>query len=198
MVRTPILLYQSGINVTPDGTGTILAHKWKPMFNRTWGHYTSHRNTPQECRMAEPEAILKDNVIYISSPFFDMYNTEGMQLHRDFIVNCINILYPYRMIKTNLPSCGRIAVTRQTGDGGETTRDMIHVMYAAPVKRGNVEVIEDIVPLHNVKVAYRTERQPKKVYLAPEGNEVIYTFVNNSVEFTLPVLNMAQIVAVEY
>ena len=195
MVTSPILLYKSGIKFLADDTATILANRRAPMFNRTWGHFCSHQNTPfRNERMAEPEAVLKGGIVYIASPLFSMYNSEGMRLHRDFIINCINILQPKRMLECNLPSCGRAAVTTQATEN----RDLIHLMYATPVKRGNVEVIEDIVKLCNIGVSYRTDKRVTAVRLVPEGTELPFTYEDGCLSFTLPVLEMAQIIAVEY
>lgn len=195
MVTSPILLYNSGLLLEPAETTTILAHRRAPMFNRTWGHFSSHKNTPfKKERMTSPAAIQKDGIIYIANPIFSMYDKEGMKLHRDFVINCLNLIYPIPLFKCNLPSCGRVAITRQEKEN----RDLIHLMYATPTKRGNVEVIEDIIPIANVKVAYKTDRRPKKIYVTPEQNELLFTYVNKTLEFTLPTLDMAQIVAVEY
>ncbi|MBP5641091.1 MAG: beta-galactosidase trimerization domain-containing protein [Victivallales bacterium] len=195
MVTSPILLYKSGIKFLADDSATVLAHRRAPMFNRTWGHFCSHQNTPyRNERMEEPEAVRKGSIIYIASPLFSMYNSEGMRLHRDFIINCINLLQPKKMIECNLPSCGRVAITSQEKEN----RDIIHLMYATPTKRGNVEVIEDIVKLNNVAVSYRVEKQPRAVRLVPEGTELPFTYSDGCISFTLPVLEMAQLIAMEY
>lgn len=98
------------------------------------------------------------------------------------------------MIECNLPSCGRVAITSQEKEN----RDIIHLMYATPTKRGNVEVIEDIVKLNNVAVSYRVEKQPRAVRLVPEGTELPFTYSDGCISFTLPVLEMAQLIAMEY
>ena len=77
-------------------------------------------------------------------------------------------------------------------------RHLLHLLYAAPVKRGAVEVIEDIVPLQDIAVSFRASKQPRRVVLAPEGTEVPFRWQNGVLAFTLPRLVMAQIVAVEY
>ena len=197
LVSSPFLLYKSGIAAKPDGTGEILADTVAPMFNRTWAHFCSHRNTPPGETIATPSAIQKWNLIYIAQPIFSMYNSDGMKLHRDYVLNCIERLYPRQkslLSVDGLQSCGRASVTHQE----EENRDIIHLLYATPVKRGCVEVIEDIVTTGKVTVRYRCETEPKSVKLVPENKELKVKYAKGFVEFTVPNITMAQMVSVEY
>ena len=197
LVTSPFLLYQSGVAAKPDGTGEILADTIAPMFNRTWAHFSSHRNTPPGEMIATPSAIQKYNLIYIAQPIFSMYNTDGMKLHRDYVMNCIERLYPRReqlLSVDGLQSCGRASVTHQEAEN----RDIIHLLYATPVKRGCVEVIEDIVTTGKISVRYRCDKEPKSVKLVPENKSLKTTYADGFVEFTVPSVTMAQLVCVEY
>ena len=56
-------------------------------------------------------------------------------------------------LRTNLPSFGRITVTRQA----KQSRDVIHLLCAAPINRGTfhygpIEVVEDLVIVPDVEV----------------------------------------------
>jgi hypothetical protein len=197
LVSSPFLLYHSGIAAKPDGTGEILADTVAPMFNRTWAHFCSHRNTPPGETIATPSAIQKCNLIYIAQPIFSMYNSDGMKLHRDYVLNCIERLYPRQkslLAVDGLQSCGRASVTHQE----EENRDIIHLLYATPVKRGCVEVIEDIVTTGKITVRYRCETEPKSVKLVPENKALKVKYAKGFVEFTVPSITMAQMVSVEY
>ena len=197
LVTSPVLLYRSGVEAVPDGTGEILADTVAPMFNRTWAHFSSHRNTPPGETIATPSAIQKGSLIYIAQPIFSMYNEEGMKLHRDYVLNCIERLYPCKerlLAVDGLQSCGRASVTHQD----EENRDIIHLLYATPVKRGSVEVIEDIVTTGKVSVRYRCDKAPKSVKLVPENKELNAKYAKDFVEFTVPSITMAQLVSVEY
>ena len=192
LVRSPFLAYESGMT-SEVVDAEVLASTWKPMFNRTYAHFTSHRNTPPECRVPSPAAIRKGSVVYLSHPLFRLYNSKGMKLHRDLVVNCLNMLYTNKLATAELPSCGRLNLTRQPAKN----RILIHLLYATPIKRGSVEVIEDIVPLHDVPVTLAVPSKPKAVMAVPEQTELPYTYADGRIRFTLPKLTMAQIVAVE-
>ena len=126
-----------------------------------------------------------------------MYNSDGMKLHRDYVLNCIERLYPRkeRLLSVDgLQSCGRASVTHQE----EENRDIIHLLYVTPVKRGCVEVIEDIVTTGKVTVRYRCGTEPKSVKLVPENKELKVKYAKGFVEFTVPNITMAQLISVEY
>jgi len=193
LVTSPFLTYRGGMTCRPV-QAQVLASTWGPVFNRTYAHFCSHRNSPVGTKTEWPAAIQHGNVIYLSHPIFSIYHEQGMRLHRDFVMNCLERLYPDPLLTCSLPSCGRANVTWQEREN----RHLLHLLYAAPAKRGNVEVIEDIIPLANVQVTFAVRQPPKAVRLVPEGTMLPFTCSDNRIEFTIPALNMAQIVAVEY
>ena len=72
-------------------------------------------------------------------------------------------------MEATLPAQGVMTLMRQPERG----RLVAHLLYASPVKRGNgVEVIEDIIPLHDIALTLRVEQPVKRVYLAPQMEEI--------------------------
>ena len=193
MVRTPFLVYESGVT-TKVTDGEILAAAWKPYFNRTHGKFCSHRNTPYEGDAGWPSVIRKGNIIHIAQPIFRVYDDQGMQLHRDLVKNCIDLLYDDPLLQVGLPSCGRVNLTRQPQ---ERNRLILHLMYANPIKRGDTNVIEDIIPLYDIPVSLKADRDISRVYLAPEDEDIEFAVANGRVSFTVPKVEMNQIVVIE-
>ncbi|MBW7460111.1 beta-galactosidase, partial [Paenibacillus sepulcri] len=73
-----------------------------------------------------------------------------------------------------------------------------HLLYASPVKRGDgVEVIEDIIPLHDVEVALNLPEAAKRVYLAPQGTELPFRQNETTIAYTVPRLECHQMVVIE-
>jgi hypothetical protein len=104
-----------------------------------------------------------------------------------------------------LPTAGRVSLMRQEAPN----RLLLHLLYATPVKRGadtsvyasgqqSVEVIEDLVPLHDIECAVRLPERahPSSVTLEPEGVALPFTEDAGRVRFTVPRLLCHQIVAV--
>jgi hypothetical protein len=72
---------------------------------------------------------------------------------------------------------------------------VLHLLFATPSKRGTgVEVIEDLLPLHDVHVAVRRGAAPSAVRLVPEGRSVPFTWADGRVRFTVPRLECHQMV----
>ena len=49
------------------------------------------------------------NLIYISQPLFRIYNEQDMQLHRNLFSNCLRLLEEKPIVRTELPSYGRVS-----------------------------------------------------------------------------------------
>jgi hypothetical protein len=170
-----------------------MADAWQPYFNRTYGHFCSHANTPFEKPAPWPAVIRKGGVIHIAQPVFRVYEAQGMQLHRDLVRNAIRLLYDPPMLEVDLKSCGRASVMRQPA----RKRLVLHLMYANPIRRGATEVIEDVVPLTDVDVSLAVEAAPGKVYLAPQREALRFTHEGGRVRFRVPRLELSQMVVIE-
>jgi hypothetical protein len=193
MVRSPFLVYQSGVK-TVVRSAEVLAEAWQPYFSRTYEHFCSHGSTPQEGPAGWPAVSREGRVIHIAQPIFRVYESMGMQLHRDLVLNCLDLLYPDRMLDVDLKSCGRVGLMRQEAEN----RLLLHLMYAVPIRRGSTEVIEDIVTLTDVEVALAVDAEPARVYLAPSREELAFEYSGGEVRFAVPKIEMNQIVAVEF
>ena len=77
-------------------------------------------------------------------------------------------------------------------------RLVLHLIYATPIKRGNTEVIEDVVPLHDVRVSMKAVHDVNKVSLAPGGEEIPFEATKGRIHFTLPKLELNQSVVLEH
>jgi hypothetical protein len=193
LVRSPFLVYQSGVVLEP-GQAEVLAETWRPYFNRTYEHFCSHRNTPPEEPAGWPAVVRKGKIVQIAQPIFAVYNRQGMQLHRDLVRNCIRLIYEDPLLEAELPSCGRVSVMEQAAQA----RRIVHLLYANPIRRGETEVIEDVVPLHDVEVSLRSDGEPKSVYLAPSREQLPWRHEGGRVHFTVPRLELAAMVVVEW
>ena len=58
-----------------------------------------------------------------------------------------------------LPSAGRVSLLKQSN----RHRYVVHLLYSPPLQRGEVQVIEDIIPIYNVSVELAVLEKIKKV-----------------------------------
>jgi hypothetical protein len=138
----------------------VLAAIREPYFDRTYGRYCSHRNTPYELADApHPAAWRHGGVVCLAHPLGAMYRAGGARLHRDLFLNALRMVHPSPMLRAPMPSSGRVSLVHQP----KRRRYVAHLLYAPPIQRGCVLVLEDLVPVHGVTVELRV---PEKITAA--------------------------------
>ncbi len=193
LVDSPVLVYQPGARVrTTDGS--VLAETHEPLFNRTYGRFCSHRNSPPRMEPSGPAVVRKGEVIHVSQRIFRAYRESGALLTRRLVENCLNSVHPDRLVEVDLPSAGEVCVTEQS----EPNRLMVHLLYATPLKRGSVRVVEDVVDLFDMEIGLRSERIPTKVYVAPDEQPLEFLREGDRTMCRLPRLSLSAIVAFEF
>lgn len=196
------VMYGQGHRVqNVDGTAAGLRRQ--PFFNRSIEHFSSHQHTPDAPGTEETAIVRTENTSYIGWEIFSDYANTG-SLHAKKIVEAEldYLLGEHKTMYASLPDRGVMTLTRQEEEG----RLVAHLLFAHTTIRGYfglgeeklpVEVIEDIVPLHNVKVWIREERPVKRVYLAPQMEELTFVQENGRVRFTVPKVECHQMVVVQ-
>jgi len=192
-VRGPFVVHGGAQNVRAVGEWQTLATRRDPYFNRTWAHFCSHQHTPDEKDSPYQGVLSNGRVAYFSHPIFTSYRDLGQPLYRDLVRDALQTLLPSPRIEAQLPSAARVALTHQSAHN----RAVLHLLFATPQKRGadqshwgggetTVELIEDLVPLHNVSVKVRLDSPAKSVRLAPEGDALPFTPDGDAVSFVVP------------
>ena len=104
---------------------------------------------------------------------------------------------------TSLPAEGMQTLLCQEDD----QRLIVHLLYVSPVHRGDlipasgnrtIEIIEDIIPLYDISVTVRTDRNVLRVMLVPEESILTFQKKPGEISFTVPKLWCHQMVAIEY
>lgn len=97
-----------------------------------------------------------------------------------------------KTLVTDLPAQGTVTLMRQG------SRYICHLLYASQVKRGrDTEVIEDIIPIYNTRLEIRLGAKPQRVYLAPQGTELPFTYSDGRVSVTVDKIECHQMVVFE-
>ena len=97
-------------------------------------------------------------------------------------------------VSVAMPDRAVMTYTRQEKE----KRNILHLLFAHTTVRGRgTEVIEDTVPLYNVKCAVKKESRPSKVYLAPSGEKLDFNYSDGVVEFTVPKVDIHQLVVLD-
>lgn len=174
----------------------ILAYIREPYFNRTYQHYSSHRETPYKLENAgNPAIVRKGNVIYFAHHLDRLYYQHAVRIHRDLVKNAIDLLYEKPILKVeNLPSCGRVSLLKQENN----KRYIAHLLYAPALQRGEVMVLEDFVPVPNVHLEIAVPEKVKRVYQIPGKKEIEWKMYRGKIEVNIPTFTMHTGVVVEY
>lgn len=178
------VLYDRGLRVKATSAKAV-AHFVEPYFNRTWQHFSSHQQTPGNTVSEFAAATLHGKVAYISFPIFAAYAAHGNYPYRLLVRNLVEKLLPEPLLRVKAPTSTEATVMHQES----TNRTVVHLLQYCPERRANgLDLLEDIVPLHDVPVSLKLAKKPGKVYLAPEGQELHFTYANGRADVKIPVV----------
>jgi len=195
IVTSPFLNYESGLLVKTT-TGSALAMVREPYFNRTYAQYNGHRETPYKLEDSQYPAVVRNgNVIYFTHSLDQLYYTHGVRLHRELVNNAIDLLNKKPMLKVeNLPSCGRVSLLHQEAE----KRYVAHLLYGPAILRGEVQVIEDLVPISDVEIEVNVSEKVKNVYAVPSNEKLKFSKNEKILKIKVPKFKMHTIIVLEY
>jgi len=93
-----------------------------------------------------------------------------------------------------MPSSGRMNLLHQP----EHNRYVVHLLYATPIQRGAVSVIEDLVPLDDTRVQVDLNETVKRAYLVPSGESLKIYKQGDKIELVVPEFTCHTALVLEY
>ena len=188
------VIYEQAYDI--EANGDVLITRENPYFNRTTFAFSSHQHTPNDPGTSMPAATIGKNGAYIASEIFAEYANKGSITTKKMFLGVIEALMAdTKTLVTDLPAQGVVTLMAQE----DRNRLVNHVLYASPVKRGSgIEIIEDILPVYDVHVTLRLDKAPKKVYLAPEMQDIEYKWDGRELSYTIDRLFIHAMVVVEF
>jgi hypothetical protein len=177
------VMYERGVRAQPLPAAEVLAQVVEPYFERAWNHFSSHKQTPPDRLTGYAAALLTANVGYISYPIFSAFAQHGNLPFRRLVQTLLERLLPEPLARLEGPSGVEIVVNRQG------PRTVVHLLFYPSERRAdNLDLIEDILPLYNLKIAIKLAHPPAKAYLAPQGTPLSFDYYSGYVHLTLPEL----------
>jgi len=176
--------YLRGMQIAADDDTVVLADIVPTHFDRSYQHWCSHRQAPSCGVASQPAITQRDRVIYFSSPVFKQYSYQAPRWCRELVLAAVRRILPDPLVELRNAPTGLLAtLNRQPAEA----RDILHLLYYVPERRGEAfDVIEDIVPLHDVGVSVRCDRVVSSVRTVPEGEALDFEQTDGCVSFTLP------------
>lgn len=185
-IDSPMVMYLRGQRLKPTKKSASLGDIYDPYFNRTDHiHFCSHQQTPFQ---PEPSGyacgVKTDSIVYMSHPLFSQYRGWGAVPLAEYLRNIVTLALGAKpALLCNMPSTARVSIMEQTA----LNRQILHLLYAniiprggsgsvngVPV-RGNGQVIEELLPLHDIDISYKPPRPVKALTLEPQGLPVPFT-----------------------
>jgi hypothetical protein len=187
------IFYGEGQRIAING-GLELGHREDPYFNREIFTFSSHQHTPSTLINSGPGMVESNQGIYIAWNIFDDYASKGSLILKETVLFALKRLIKHKALETNLPAQGITTLQYQANDH----RFINHLLYASPVKRGqDVEIIEDLIPLNNIKVKLKLGAKAKRVYLAPQDIDLAFEDNGQELTYVIPSFECHQMVVID-
>lgn len=181
-------------NKFTSSKGEIVAYMQNPYFNRTLEHFCSHAHAPNNPAENFHGAVINKNIAYIGWDIFTAYANHGHLCFKELFTYIIKkMLGDETTVFANLPDRAVLTYTTQEKEH----RHILHLLFAHTTVRGkNTEVIEDTVPLYNVRCSVKSDKKPSSVRLVPSGENLNFNYSEGRAEFTVPEVNIHQMVEI--
>ncbi len=192
--ETEHVMYIKGLEVAADSANTLV-YFTKPRFDRTYEHFSSHRQSPSSGEFGNPAVVKSGNVIYFASPIFTTYNARAPKWCRTMLKNAIDMLIGEQILTHNGPSTAFLTVNHQESEN----RDVVHLLHYVPEQRcSEILTIDDIIPLHDLSVNLLADKAPISVKTVLQQKDIPFTYENGKINFIIDKLNGYEVVEVKY
>ena len=192
LLPTAHVIYQQSYQLK-DVSGTVLADRENPYFNRTAEHFSSHQHAPNDPDSRAPAIVEGVDGIYISWNIFEDFKRNGSIAVKEIVIALIDrLIGEKKSVIVTLPSQGTVTMTQQKN------RKIVHLLYASPIKRTDMtSIVEDLPPIYNTEVRVRMMELVKRVYLAPEQRGIPFTQTDKEVSFCVDRFENHQMIVLE-
>lgn len=193
---TPEYVMRCDFNKFEAKEGEIVAHMQNLYFNRSLKHFCSHMHAPNNPEESFCGAVINGNIAYIGWDIFSGYGNHGHLCFKELFTHIIKKMMGDEItVWAEVPDKAVVTYTKQEKEN----RNILHLIFAHTTVRGkNTEVIEDTVPLFNVNCSVKCDKIPSGILLIPNGEKLDFTFENGRAIFTVPKVDIHQMVEIAY
>ena len=193
--ETEHVMYMKGLEVEAENGTEVLSQTLIPYFNRTWEHFCSHKHTPSSGVAGYPGIVKKGNAIYFMHPIFSQYNQNAPRWCKQLFLNALELLLPDPLVKHDGPSTVMVTLNEQK----QENRQVLHLLHYIPERRSKeIDIIEDVIPLYNIKVSVKVPQPVRSIVCAPEGIQLDFDLKEDRVEFVVPKIDGHQMIALDF
>ena len=192
---SPFLAYTPAPTVTA-GDAEVISVLYPPLFNRTYEKFCGHRNTPYDKAGKHYPAMTKyGSIVYMAHDIGALYAEWGMLCYKEYMIAALLDALGYEpILKTSFGSSGRVTMLRQS----DKSRYSINLTYATPMTRGAAQIIDEILPVHDIKIEVKIPEKVKSVCLPLQGKTLDFSDKDGKISFILPRLHCHETIIIEH
>ena len=165
------VLYERGFRMKPIAGAVTLCSVVKPYFERSYEHFCSHNQTPPDKLSPYAAVVQNGRVITFAFPIFTAYGKHASLPYRQLLGNCIARLVPEPLIRDEGPAHLETTVVQKNG------RIVVHLISFCPARRAEgLDIVENPFPLVDMPLSVKLSKAPKRVFLAPSGEELPFEY----------------------
>jgi hypothetical protein len=132
--------------------------------------------------------------VYFAHPVFSQYDRNAPRWCKTLVANALAMLLPEPLVTYDGPSTLRVMLSEQPAQ----RRWVLHLLHYIPERRGELfDTIEDVIPLHDLRVSVRVPGEVAAATLAPDGQTVPFQARGGRVELALARLDGHALIALE-
>lgn len=206
---TEFVIHGEGENVRAVSSDhfEVLASQWQPLYQRDYQHYYGHYQAPIGSQDEEHAiAQINSRIFYISHPLFSLYKQEGNLAYKKLVETGLQrLLNHQRFVEyQGLPTSADVVLNHQPGQH----RLVLGMLSYIPQRSATeTDVIQDIIPLHDVKVSLNwsliqkklgLEKLPKRFWVATSNRELEVKWQSSQATVTVPTINGYEFLVIDY
>jgi len=193
--ETEHVMYMQGMEVEALPGAEVLTDVILPYFNRTYKHFCSHRHTPSSGKVGYPGIVCKGRAIYFAHPIFTQYNQNAPRWCKVMLLNALDLLLPEPLLRHDGPTTVLATVNEQA----QERRWVVHLLHYVPERRSqDIDIIEDVIPLYNLKVSVKVPKAIASVARVPQQEELDFEQNGDRAEFVVPKIEGHQMIALTF
>lgn len=192
---TEHVMYIRGTEVKAVAGAKVLARAVASVFERDYRHFCSHRQSPSSGKYVYDGIVKNGNCIYFSHPIFTQYNQNAPFWCKKLLLNAIQMLIGQPLLKHNGPS----AMITAINDQKQYNRRIVHLLYYVPERRcEEIDIIEDTVPLYNIMLSVKVDKEVDGVYCVPQNTKLVYNVTDHVLNVNIPEIVGHQMIEIRY
>lgn len=189
------VMYDRGTLIETNENAGFVQMAVRPVFNRENDNFCSHLHSPSAREECYPAIVETGQTAYFIHPIFSTYQKSAPRWYKFLFRNELNRLLPVQLVSHDGPS----GVITNLMEQKEMKRQILHVLYYIPERKCRLlDIVEDVVPLYNLKIILRKEKKIQKICLVPSVEELPFREEEQTVEFTIPVVTGHQMCEIDF